>query len=56
MERTIRESFSVAIVHGMIFSFVMLVLGFILMLMVPGGPLRERDTAPPPEAAAEAAE
>ena len=56
MERTIRESFSVAIVHGMIFSLAVLVLGFILMLMVPGAPLRERETAPPPEAAAEPAE
>ena len=56
MERTIRESFSVAIVHGMIFSLAVLVLGFILMLMVPGAPLRERETVPPPEAAAEAAE
>ena len=56
MERTIRESFSVAIVHGMIFSLVALLAGFVLMLAVPGVPLRERETAPPPEAAAEAAE
>ncbi len=40
----------------MIFSLAVLVLGFILMLMVPGAPLRERETVPPPEAAAEAAE
>ena len=56
MERTVRESFSVAIVHGMIFSLIVLIVGFVLMLMVPGAPLRERPTGPPAEAAAEAAE
>lgn len=55
-ERTVRESFSVAIVHGLIFSLVVLTLGFVLMLMVPAAPLRERPTGPSAEASAEAAE
>ena len=55
MERTIRESFSVAIVHGMIFSLAVLLAGFVLMLMVPAVPLRERELPAPAvaEAAAE---
>lgn len=55
-ERTVRESFSVAIVHGLIFSLVVLTIGFVLMLMVPAAPLRERPTGPPAAEAAEAAE
>ena len=47
MERTIRESFSVAIVHGMIFSLAVLVFGFVLMLFIPAMPLRERHHGPP---------
>ncbi|WP_332773665.1 MDR family MFS transporter [Phenylobacterium sp.] len=52
-ERTVRESFSVAIVHGMIFTLVVLVAGFVLMLMVPAAPLRESPLRPAakPEAA-----
>ncbi|MDO9249222.1 MAG: hypothetical protein Q7U11_22405, partial [Phenylobacterium sp.] len=51
MERTIRTSFSVAIVHGMIFALCSLIAGFILMLFIPVATLRER-----PMAAAKAAE
>lgn len=47
MERMVRESFSVAIVHGMAFSLAILVGGFILMLMIPALPLRERPAAAP---------
>lgn len=50
-ERTVRVSFSVAIVHGLIFSLVVLAAGFILMLMVPGVPLRERPHGPQTETA-----
>lgn len=50
LERAIRESFSVAIVHGMIFSLAILVVGFGLMLMIPVMPLRERPMGPPPRA------
>ena len=45
--RVVRESFSVAIVHGMIFSFIVLVVGFILMLMIPAVHLRDRPDGPP---------
>ena len=51
LERTIRTSFSVAIVHGMIFALCSLIAGFILMLFIPVATLRER-----PMAAAKAAE
>jgi len=51
MERTIRTSFSVAIVHGMIFALCSLIAGFVLMLFIPVAKLRER-----PMAAAKAAE
>ncbi len=53
-DRTIRESFSTAIRHGLIFSLVVLVIGFVLMLMVPAAPLREHPAQPraaEPEAA-----
>jgi hypothetical protein len=55
-ERVVRESFSTAIVHGMIFSLCVLIAGFVLMLMVPGGPLRERPVGPPAAAEPKAAE
>jgi MFS family permease len=42
MDRDIRESFSVAIVHGMFFSLATLIVGFIIMLLIPEGRLRER--------------
>lgn len=46
MERTVRESFSVAIVHGMIFSLAILIGGFVLMLMIPALPLHGRPGGP----------
>lgn len=55
-DRMIRESFSVAIVHGLIFSLVMLLIGFVLMVMVPAAPLRERHPPPEPEPAVGPAE
>ncbi|HYD45332.1 MAG TPA: MDR family MFS transporter [Phenylobacterium sp.] len=54
-DRMIRESFSSAIVTGLIFSFCVLVVGFFLMLMIPVAPLRERPTGPPPTAPGEPA-
>jgi MFS family permease len=42
LDRTVRESFSTAIVHGVIFSMGVLVAGFILMVMIPVTPLQER--------------
>ncbi len=47
MDRNIRESFSVAIVHGMFFSLAALVAGFFLMLMIPAVPMRERRDSDP---------
>ena len=47
MDRNIRESFSVAIVHGMFFSLAALVVGFFLMLMIPAVPMRERRDSDP---------
>ncbi len=41
-ERLVRQSFSVAIVHGMIFSLIVLSAGLVLMLMVPVTDLRDR--------------
>jgi Na+/melibiose symporter-like transporter len=55
-ERMIRESFSVAIVHGLMFSLAVLIVGFVLMLMVPAVPLRERHPPPEPEPAVGPAE
>jgi hypothetical protein len=46
-DHMVRESFSVAIVHGMIFSFIVLVVGFVLMLMIPAVKLRDRPDGPP---------
>jgi MFS family permease len=46
-ERVVRESFSVAIVHGMIFSLIVLIAGFVLMLMIPAVKLRDRPDGPP---------
>jgi EmrB/QacA subfamily drug resistance transporter len=46
-DHMVRESFSVAIVHGMIFSFIALLAGFILMLMIPAVKLRDRPDGPP---------
>jgi MFS family permease len=56
LNRHIRASFSVAVVHGMIFTLSVLIAGFVLMLMVPAAPLRERHPTPAPAATAEAAE
>jgi EmrB/QacA subfamily drug resistance transporter len=56
VDRAIRESFSTAIRYGLIFSLAVLVAGFFLMLMVPGAPLRERPTGPPPVGEPRAAE
>ena len=47
-ERMVRESFSVAIVHGMVFSLIALIAGFVLMLMIPAVKLRDRPTDRPP--------
>lgn len=47
LERIVRESFSSAVVQGMIFSLVILVAGFVVMLLIPVVPLRERPTGPP---------
>jgi EmrB/QacA subfamily drug resistance transporter len=55
MDRVVRESFSVAIVHGMIFSVTILAAGFLLMLMIPVAPLRERPVGPPPRASPQGA-
>lgn len=52
VDRRVRESFSAAIIHGMIFSLGVVVAGFILMLMIPVQSLRERPRAPPAEAPA----
>jgi EmrB/QacA subfamily drug resistance transporter len=46
-ERAVRESFSVAIVHGLIFALCALVFGFAVMLLIPAAPLRERPRGPP---------
>jgi MFS family permease len=46
-DKMVRESFSVAIVHGMMFSLGVLVIGFVLMLMIPAAPLRDRRDGPP---------
>lgn len=46
-ERMVRQSFSAAIVRGMVFSLVMLVIGFGLMLMIPPVPLRDRLASDP---------
>lgn len=46
-DHMVRESFSVAIVHGMVFSFIVLVAGFVLMLMIPAVKLRDRPDGPP---------
>ena len=46
-DHMVRESFSVAIVHGMVFSLVVLIAGFVLMLMIPAAPLRDRADGPP---------
>lgn len=54
-DRVVRESFSVAIVHGLYFALGALVVGFIIMLFIPVMPLRERPRGPPGEAATEAA-
>jgi EmrB/QacA subfamily drug resistance transporter len=48
-ERMVRESFSVAIVHGMIFALCALISGFIMMLFIPAAPLRERHVTAPAE-------
>ena len=56
LERTVRQSFSVAMVHGMIFSLVILVAGFGLMLMIPVVPLREGPMGPPPARESEPSE
>ena len=47
-ERAVRQSFSVAIVHSLIFGVAILVVGFLIMLLIPAAPLRERG-APGPE-------
>ena len=41
-ERAVRRSFSVAIVHSLIFGVAILVVGFLIMLLIPAAPLRER--------------
>jgi MFS family permease len=46
-DRMVRESFSVAIVHGMLFSLGVLIVGFVLMLMIPAVQLRDRPDGPP---------
>lgn len=53
-DQIVRQSFSTAVVHGIIFSLAILVVGFLLMLMVPVMPLRERPVGPPPRAGPEA--
>lgn len=57
MDRVVRESFSVAIVHGLIFALVSLIVGFIIMLFIPAAPLREKHVGvdPPDEGEAKAA-
>ena len=51
----VAQSFSTAVVHGIIFSLVILVGGFFLMLLVPAAPLRDGPVAPPARAGPEAA-
>jgi EmrB/QacA subfamily drug resistance transporter len=46
-DRTVRESFSAAITHGVIFSMGVLIAGFVLMMMIPVTPLRERASTIP---------
>jgi ABC-type transporter Mla maintaining outer membrane lipid asymmetry permease subunit MlaE len=43
-ERLVRKSFSVAIVHSLIFGAAILVLGFLIMLLIPAAPLRGRSS------------
>lgn len=47
VERPVRESFSAAIIHGMIFNLGVVAVGFILMLMIPVQNLREHPKGPP---------
>ena len=51
VDQIVRQSFSTAVVHGIVFSLVVLILGFVLMLMIPVMPLRDRPAAPPPRTA-----
>ncbi len=51
VDQIVRQSFSTAVVHGIVFSLVVLIIGFVLMLMIPVMPLRERPAGPPPRAA-----
>jgi hypothetical protein len=45
-DQIIRQSFSTAVVYGIIFSLGVLLLGFLLMLKIPG--VRLQDRVPPP--------
>jgi len=60
VDQIVRQSFSTAVVHGIVFSLVVLILGFVLMLMIPVMPLRDRAAPParagPPEPEAPAAQ
>jgi len=47
-ERVVRQSFSVAIVHSLIFGAAILTLGFLIMLSIPAASLRGRSTEPEP--------
>ncbi|MFZ5728630.1 MAG: MDR family MFS transporter [Pseudomonadota bacterium] len=59
VDHVVRQSFSTAVVHGIVFSLAVLIIGFVLMLMIPVMPLRERAAPParagPPEPEAQAA-
>jgi EmrB/QacA subfamily drug resistance transporter len=48
-DRLVRQSFSVAIVHSLIFGAAILAVGFVLMLMIPAAPLQERRPQAEPE-------
>jgi MFS family permease len=53
-DQIIRQSFSTAVVYGIVFSLAVLILGFLLMLKIPG--VRLADRVPPPAPAPTPAE
>jgi len=50
-DQIIRQSLSTAVVYGVMFSLAVLLIGFALMLMIPGVPLKDSHAPPPPKAA-----